>query len=80
MKTLEERFDEQFSNVGFIPENRIRYLNFIRQEIERALDAVVPSKMAERESPVQAIHIDPKDWNDCRDELLKNIEEYKKDL
>lgn len=33
---MKERFEKAFSNVGFIPENKQRYLDFIQSEIELA--------------------------------------------
>lgn len=35
-KTARERFEETFSNVWFIPENKERYINFIETLLEEA--------------------------------------------
>jgi len=85
-KTLEERFDEKFSS--FCCATRVCYTDhdcqktdftdFIKAEILRHLEMVVPEEEEEVGTEEESYAIDA--WNSCRQEVLNKIDEIKEEL
>lgn len=85
IKDVLEKFDKEFSHVGFIIENKEHHKQFIKEQISQLLDSIVPEELVlPKDLPKEIVHsiiyASGLGANLLRGKLLDNIKKAKGEI